>query len=67
MNPPYGSEIVDWVAKAHASAVNGTTVAALVPARVDTHWWWDHCRDAEIRFIRGRLKFGSLGTAAPFP
>lgn len=67
MNPPYGSEIVDWVKKAHDSAVDGTTVVALVPARVDTHWWWNHCRFAEIRFIKGRLKFGNVGTAAPFP
>jgi phage N-6-adenine-methyltransferase len=67
MNPPYGTEIVDWITKAHQSSVNGTIVAALVPARVDTNWWWDHCRHAEIRFLRGRLKFGNVGTAAPFP
>lgn len=68
MNPPYGSEIVEWVAKAHESAEeNGATVVCLVPARVDTGWWWDHCRYGEIRFLRGRLKFGDSETSAPFP
>lgn len=68
MNPPYGNEIVEWVEKAHVSAEeNGATVVCLVPARVDTGWWWDHCRFAEIRFLRGRLKFGDSDTSAPFP
>jgi phage N-6-adenine-methyltransferase len=67
MNPPYGSEIGRWVAKAHESADAGATVVCLVPARVDTAWWWDHCRYGEIRFLRGRLKFGGSDTSAPFP
>lgn len=67
MNPPYGGEIVDWVAKARESAESGATVVCLVPARVDTGWWWDHCRFGEIRFLRGRLKFGDSDTSAPFP
>ena len=67
MNPPYGDEISRWVAKAHASADAGAVVICLVPARVDTGWWWDHCRYGEIRFIRGRLKFGGSDNAAPFP
>lgn len=68
MNPPYGGEIREWVAKAHESAmVHGATVVCLVPARVDTGWWWDHCRHGEIRFLRGRLKFGNSDTSAPFP
>lgn len=67
MNPPYGDEIPKWVEKAHDSALAGATVVALVPARVDTGWWWDYCRHHEIRFIRGRLKFGGSQTSAPFP
>lgn len=67
MNPPYGSEIVDWVRKAHESSTTGATVVCLVPARVDTNWWWDHCRAGEIRFLRGRLAFGESTTSAPFP
>jgi phage N-6-adenine-methyltransferase len=68
MNPPYGDEIRHWVKKAHDAALdNGATVACLVPARVDTGWWWDYCRHAEIRFLRGRLRFGDSDTGAPFP
>lgn len=68
MNPPYGSEIGRWVEKAATSATSpGTTVVCLLPARVDTGWWWDHCRHAEIRFLRGRLKFGNADAGAPFP
>lgn len=67
MNPPYGSAIGRWVEKAFVSAEAGATVVCLVPARVDTAWWWDWCRFGEIRFLRGRLKFGASGTSAPFP
>jgi len=68
MNPPYGDEIVKWVRKAFESARdNDATVVCLVPARVDTGWWWDYCRFGEIRFLRGRLKFGDAATSAPFP
>lgn len=68
MNPPYGDVISAWVSKAHASTLDGRhTVVCLLPARVDTGWWWDHCRYGEIRFLRGRLKFGGGENSAPFP
>jgi len=67
MNPPYGSEIAAWVGKAHAAAAAGATVVCLVPARTDTAWWWDHCRHGQVRFLRGRLKFGGGTMGAPFP
>jgi phage N-6-adenine-methyltransferase len=68
MNPPYGGEIARWVEKAATESKRaGTTVVCLLPARVDTGWWWDHCRHAEIRFLRGRLKFGTADAGAPFP
>lgn len=67
MNPPYGSEIGSWVRKAWESAQQGATVVCLVPARVDTGWWWDYCRFGEVRFLRGRLRFGGGDTGAPFP
>jgi phage N-6-adenine-methyltransferase len=67
MNPPYGREIGKWVRKAYESARAGATVVCLVPARTDTSWWFDYCAKAEIRFIKGRLKFGDSGNAAPFP
>lgn len=67
MNPPYGTAIGRWVQKAWESAEAGATVVCLVPARVDTAWWWDWCRFGEIRFLRGRLRFGGGDTSAPFP
>jgi phage N-6-adenine-methyltransferase len=68
MNPPYGREIGRWVAKAYRESREGATVVCLLPARTDTAWWHDYCMKGEIRFIRGRVKFGRLGQRnAPFP
>lgn len=67
MNPPYGDAIAQWVEKAYESAKTGATVVCLVPARVDTGWWWRWCRFGEVRFLRGRLKFGGGDNSAPFP
>src|SRR6266481_4639265 len=58
MNPPYGREIGKWVRKAWSESQRGCLVVCLVPARTDTAWWHDYCIKGEIRFIRGRLKFG---------
>lgn len=65
LNPPYGRTIKQWVAKANQEAKNGATVVCLVPSRTDTSWWHDYCIMHEVRFVRGRLKFGGGGTA-PF-
>lgn len=70
MNPPYGDRIVEWVAKAKHAAEEGAIVVCLVPARTDTAWFWDYCRWGEVRFLRGRLRFGGGGDSAagaPFP
>ena len=68
MNPPYGRAIAGWVHKAASEAARGCTVVALLPARTDTRWWHDYCAMAdEIRFLRGRLKFGDAKSNAPFP
>ena len=67
-NPPYGRVIGQWVQKAHESAQAGATVVLLLPARTDTRWFHDYIYNrAEIRFLRGRLKFGGATTGAPFP
>jgi site-specific DNA-methyltransferase (adenine-specific) len=67
VNPPY-SEILPWMEKAALEARAGKTVVLLVPARTDTRWWHEFAMKAkEIRFIRGRLKFGNAKTGAPFP
>ena len=68
-NPPYGREIGKWVEKAYKSAkIGGVLVVMLLPARTDTRWFHDFIYEkAEIRFIKGRLKFGSSTNSAPFP
>jgi site-specific DNA-methyltransferase (adenine-specific) len=67
LNPPYGRIIKDFVAKADTESKKGITVVCLVPARTDTKWWWDSCIHHEVRFIKGRLKFGDSNGSAPFP
>ena len=66
LNPPYGRAIKYFMAKANAESKKGATVVCLVPARTDTNWWWDSCIHHEVRFIKGRLKFGG-NKPAPFP
>lgn len=67
MNPPYGSAIGDWMAKAYISSLQGATVVCLVPARTDMRWWHDFAMRGEIRFLQGRLNFGGGQNSAPFP
>jgi phage N-6-adenine-methyltransferase len=67
LNPPYGKTIKAWMRKADEESQNGTTVVCLVPARTDTAWFHDYCIHHEVRFIRGRLKFGNSKNSAPFP
>jgi len=68
MNPPYGRGIGSWIQKAHESAQNGATVIALLPARTDTKWFHNYIYNMyEVRYIKGRLKFGGHTNSAPFP
>lgn len=67
-NPPYGRNVGQWVKKAHDTASGGGCVVMLLPARTDTRWFHDYIYGkTEVRFIKGRLKFGSCQNAAPFP
>lgn len=71
-NPPYGRELARWVEKAWREAqAPGTTVVLLIPARTDTRWFHSYIhRRAEVRFLKGRIKFetgGVAGDSAPFP
>lgn len=69
-NPPYGRKIIDWVRKCYEESKKpDTTVVMLIPARTDTRYFHDYIyhKAKEIRFIRGRLKFGGSKNAAPFP
>lgn len=64
-NPPYGDRIKDWMYKAATSAA---TSVLLVPARTDVKWFHEIALPfAEIRFIKGRLRFGGSKDTAPFP
>jgi site-specific DNA-methyltransferase (adenine-specific) len=80
MNPPYGKwgtnltcgcpthNIAKWVKKAYQESRRGITTVCLLPARTDTSWWHLFVLEAsEIRFVRGRLKFGDSDNSAPFP
>lgn len=75
MNPPY-SRCREFIAKAALEAERGATVVCLVPSRTDTRWWHEHVWDrqshlpwpgVEIRFVKGRLRFGGAPAGAPFP
>jgi phage N-6-adenine-methyltransferase len=67
LNPPYGRDVGKWVRKAYYEAKRGATVVCLLPARTDTVWWHRFCLKGEIRYIKGRLKFGGAVNSAPFP
>jgi hypothetical protein len=63
-NPPYGTEIAKYLVKAWEAEC----AVYLIPARTDTKWFHEYCLKAsEIRFIKGRLKFGDSKNSAPFP
>lgn len=75
MNPPY-SQCAAFLRKAENEARRGCTTVALIPSRTDTKYWHEHVWDTarhrtrpgvEIRFVKGRLKFGGSENSAPFP
>lgn len=70
-NPPYGRHIGNWVKKSYEEAHKpNTTVVMLIPARTDTQYFHDYIYqkpNVEVRFIKGRLKFGNSNNSAPFP
>ena len=74
-NPPY-SKCAEFVAKAAEEARKGVTTVMLIPSRTDTRYWHAHIWDqekhqprpgVEVRFLKGRLKFGDGKHSAPFP
>ncbi len=71
LNPPYGARtkaVSDWVKKAWTESQNGATVVMLIPARTNTNWFHDFClAKGEVRFIRGRPKFGDAEHGLPQP
>lgn len=58
MNPPYGRVMKKWVEKAYNEYLKGNTIICLLPARTNTNWWHEFIiPNAEIRFIKGQVKF----------
>lgn len=68
VNPPYGKVITQWIKKGYEEHLKGKTVVFLIPSRTDTRWWHTYImKSKDIRFIKGRLKFGGSKNSAPFP
>jgi site-specific DNA-methyltransferase (adenine-specific) len=63
-NPPY-DDIAPWLRR----AAEADCAVYLIPSRTDTRWFHEIIlpKATEIRFIRGRLKFGGHQNSAPFP
>ena len=70
-NPPYGREIYEWVKKCNEeSQKENTIIVLLIPSRTDTKYFHEFLykkENVELRFIKGRLKFGDGKNSAPFP
>lgn len=66
-NPPF-SDIEPWFAKAREELNAGRCRVAvfLVPSRTGTAWWHKYAAKSELRWIRGRLKFGDGKGSCPF-
>lgn len=64
-NPPYGRGLAQWLRR----GLEAEVCVFLIPARTDTKWFHEivlpYAR--EIRFLKGRLKFGDSTNSAPFP
>lgn len=67
-NPPY-SRIGEFIRTGlyHLTEKECSVLVFLLPARTDTSWFHEFCLKGEIRFIKGRLKFGKARNSAPFP
>lgn len=69
-NPPYGRDVPKWVKKCLEETYSGRCRCAvmLLPARTDTKWFHNYIyHRAEVRLVKGRLKFRGQKQPAPFP
>ena len=73
VNPPY-TQIIEWAQKCLEESKRGCTVIFLIPPRTDTRYFHDFIyQKAELRFIKGRVKFidgrdlEAKPQGAPFP
>lgn len=70
LNPPYGKghRLSAWVEKAYHESLKGATTVMLIPARTNTNWFHDLClKHGDVRFVRGRPKFGGADHGLPQP
>lgn len=67
-NPPYCRKTSLFVKKAYEEhQKHGNVIVMLLPARTGAKWFHEYVYSkAEIRFVRGRLKFGGSKNNAPF-
>jgi len=67
-NPPYGKTMRAWARKCCEASQQGAIVVLLAHSRTDTRWFheWVYGK-ADLRFVKGRLKFGDGTQSAPFP
>lgn len=58
-NPPYGRDIEQWLDKFIEQAGLGVQIIALLPARVETRWWFEKVveQKCDIFFLVGRVPF----------
>lgn len=68
MNPPYGGHTGKWIKKAYEESQKGATIVCLIVSSTDRSYWHEYIFPyaKQIRFIRGRLKFGEAKSTAPF-
>ncbi len=61
LNPPYGREVSEWVAKAEMEAAKGLVVCVLIPANTDTEYWQEWVTESPnchgIVFLSPRVRF----------
>lgn len=68
VNPPY-SAIREWLFAGIVRLDTTKEIIYLLPARTDTKWFHEIVLPMakEIRFLKGRLRFGGAKNSAPFP
>ena len=69
INPPYGGHTKKWLEKAkHESHEHHAICVCLIVSSTDRSYWHEviYPFAQEIRFMRGRVKFGDSKSTAPF-
>ena len=68
VNPPYGRGMEAWLTRAVMEREKGNGSVFNIPARTDTRWFHEIVIPFadEVRFVRGRQRFGGAKHSAPF-